>query len=313
MLPQVSIITPAYNAAAYVLQTIASVQQQSFTAWEMLIVDDGSTDSTAQLVASEAAKDSRIRLFTQKNGKQGKARNLALKHAGAELICFLDADDIWHEDKLLKQITLMREMPEVHLIYTSGFMFEADINRVIGTLEIESGMRPVEQQFNKILEGYSLPVLSVMVRKDCIELVGGFDEDLRVQNAEDYQLWLKMADAGFQMFGLDERLFYYRVHAKQVTFADKSSFDHAIWALERTNLKRISTNERKETMRRRIWKFLVHNIDTLSATKRIETANLLKLPAGFLGSWAIARVLLMLGVPFLKKYYYGVLNKNEVA
>ena len=104
---KVSIITPCYNAAQYIASTILSIQQQTLNDWELLIVDDGSVDNSADIIRSMAKDDSRIRLIQKANGGTASARKLGLEHAQGEYIQFLDADDQIEADKLLRQTTEM--------------------------------------------------------------------------------------------------------------------------------------------------------------------------------------------------------------
>lgn len=104
---KVSIITPCYNAALYIASTILSIQQQTLNDWELLIVDDGSVDNSADIIRSMAKDDSRIRLIQKANGGTASARKLGLEHAQGEYIQFLDADDQIDADKLRRQVELM--------------------------------------------------------------------------------------------------------------------------------------------------------------------------------------------------------------
>ena len=104
---KVSIITPCYNAAQYIASTIQSIQQQTLHDWELLIVDDGSVDNSADIIRSMAKDDSRIKLLQKANGGTASARKLGLEHAQGEYIQFLDADDQIEADKLLRQTTEM--------------------------------------------------------------------------------------------------------------------------------------------------------------------------------------------------------------
>src|SRR5690349_14339630 len=104
----VSIVTPAYNAARYLPATIDSVLAQSFQRWEMLVVDDCSRDDTREVVAAYAARDSRVRLIQQaKNGGPARARQAALDHAGGRFVAFCDSDDSWLPEKLERQLAFM--------------------------------------------------------------------------------------------------------------------------------------------------------------------------------------------------------------
>lgn len=109
MKTQVSIVTPCYNAGRYIAQTIESVLVQTFTDWEMIIVDDGSTDNSAKIVNEFSQKDSRIKLIRQKNGGSACARNNGISNACGRFIALLDADDLWDENFLSEQIAFMQK------------------------------------------------------------------------------------------------------------------------------------------------------------------------------------------------------------
>ena len=107
-LPLVSIITPTFNSAKFILQTIQSVQLQSYKNWELIIVDDCSVDDSVKIIASAILKDNRIKFIqNQKNSGAGISRNNALKFANGRFVAFLDSDDLWKPEKLLKQVNYM--------------------------------------------------------------------------------------------------------------------------------------------------------------------------------------------------------------
>lgn len=122
---KVSVITPCYNAAPYIQRTIASVQAQTMADWEMLIVDDGSTDNSVSIIQPIAEQDSRIRLIKKENGGSASARNMGLRYAKGEYIQFLDADDTLAPDKFEKQIKRM-ENNHLDVSYTDYRMFNPD-------------------------------------------------------------------------------------------------------------------------------------------------------------------------------------------
>ena len=106
----VSVITPAFNSGRFIAETINSVLSQTYQNWELIIVDDGSTDETVRIVKSFQEKDNRIKLFENESNKGSAfSRNLALRNAKGKWIAFLDSDDIWHPEKLEKQIKFMTE------------------------------------------------------------------------------------------------------------------------------------------------------------------------------------------------------------
>jgi len=108
--PLVSIITPLYNAAPFIAQTIASIQAQTYQNWEQIIVDDCSTDNSVDIVRALAALDDRIKLITlSRNSGAAHTRNIATEAAQGKFIAFLDSDDLWHAEKLQKQIAFMQK------------------------------------------------------------------------------------------------------------------------------------------------------------------------------------------------------------
>lgn len=137
MLPKVSIVTPVYNSETYIAKTIESVLRQTYTNWEMIIVDDKSTDTSAQIVQAFKAQDSRIQFFQlEKNSGAAIARNKATEIAAGQFIAFLDADDLWYPDKLERQIKLMRDN-KLDVCFSSYELIEengARLNKVVNAL-----------------------------------------------------------------------------------------------------------------------------------------------------------------------------------
>ena len=108
---KVTVITPSYNSAKYISETVRSVQNQTYDDWEMIIVDDCSQDNTCEIIESFIEKDNRIRLIKQEtNQGAGAARTLAMRNSTGKYIAYLDADDIWLPDKLEKQIKFMIQL-----------------------------------------------------------------------------------------------------------------------------------------------------------------------------------------------------------
>ncbi|THF63651.1 glycosyltransferase family 2 protein [Pseudothauera nasutitermitis] len=190
-LPLVSVVIPAYNAADYVLEAIASVRAQDYAALEIVLVDDGSQDGTAELVRAAAPE---VRIVRQDNAGVAAARNTGLRAARGELICFLDADDGWFPGKLAAQVAYLRAHPEVGLVYHRWLVWRPDA---------DGGYRPpprpqvVDGGINAARSGWIYPQLlldcivhtsTVMIRREIAEAVGGFDPELK--NGEDYHYWL---------------------------------------------------------------------------------------------------------------------------
>lgn len=220
--PVVSVIMPAYNASNYIEEAINSVIAQTYTNWELIIVDDGSTDMTTEKVQSCLENENRIQYFYQENGKQGKARNLGISKASGSYIAFLDADDLWLPEKLEIQLQEIKEK-NVDLVFSDSYIFNNnddvfDRSRKMNTLnQIFRG----EEALKLFLIGNRIPTLTVLAKKEKILLTYGFSEKLIIQNAEDYHLWLKMIINGCVFYGSDKILASYRVHSGSSTGQDK--------------------------------------------------------------------------------------------
>lgn len=156
----ITIITPAYNAENYLCETIESVLKQSYEDWELIIVDDCSTDYTNVIAKGYADKDPRIRVIkAPKNGGVAAARNIGLENATGEYIAFVDSDDLWKPDKLEKQLTFMKEKGCV-LSYTDFQKFNTEDGSLGKVMRCPKKMRPKD-----ILKNTAIGCLTVMVDK----------------------------------------------------------------------------------------------------------------------------------------------------
>jgi len=191
---RVSVIIPAYNAAATVERTIASVLNQSYTNLEVLVVDDGSTDETAALVQQMVDVAGRIRLLQKPNGGLVSARNHGIAHATGEFIAPVDADDLWHPQKIAKQVALMRKRgDQVGLIYTWGRGIDED-DRILKDLRTYRFRGDVYAAL--IVRGF-VGSGAPLVRRRCVDEVGGYDASLSVRGAtccEDFKFSLDIAE-----------------------------------------------------------------------------------------------------------------------
>ena len=198
--PLVSVVVPAYNCAPFIGETVSSVYQQTYRNWEVIVIDDGSTDETKGALAPHMG---RIRYVHQQNRGTAAARNEGVRHARGELIAFLDHDDVWLPEKLDFQVRVMGKSSDCGLVFTDGKMFTADgIRResaLSGRLDQWIDAHPTEDLFvvagnilrNLLFCNEIVSASSVMVRRECLERVGGFDEGIAI--ADDHDLWLRIA------------------------------------------------------------------------------------------------------------------------
>ena len=191
----VSVIIPAYNAEAFISETLKSVLAQTYQNIEVLVVDDGSQDRTSEIVESFAANDSRIKLLRQSNQGATVARNLAIEKSKGEFIAPIDADDIWYPQNLEKQVQCMiKADSSVGLVYAwSAHIDERGLRMGGGrtsTLEGDVYLSLIQDNF---VGNGSTP----LIRRACFDKVGGYNYKLKEENAEgcaDWDLYLRIAE-----------------------------------------------------------------------------------------------------------------------
>lgn len=215
--PFISVIIPVFNSGHLIKETLDSVLSQVFTNFEIIIVDDGSTDETPIILNALLKIDPRISVYHQINGRQGKARNYGVSMAKANLIAFLDADDIWPPNKLNDQLEVMRKS-SADLTFTNGYIC------LNNQMDLRDHLFGVKDEFFDKEKGVKLfhsqnrvPTSTVIVKKKVFDIVGGFPEALDIQNCEDYYLWTNLVNSGFLLQGISKPLLYYRVHPESST------------------------------------------------------------------------------------------------
>lgn len=219
--PLVSVIVPIYNTETYVQATIQSVLDQTYSNWELILVNDGSTDHSEEIVRPFLA-DNRIRYIYQENGGQGRARNTGIRHAAGSMLAFLDADDTWDPQKLEAQITIMQN-EEPDLVFSPIRCIDdrgAHLGKNIGS---GSGFfQGFTALFLLACGNIAIPNSSVMVKRESVENLGGFNEGDFERNIEDYGLWFRLLLANQSFFGMREVLGSYRLHQNQSTYDDSA-------------------------------------------------------------------------------------------
>lgn len=214
----ISIITPTYNREKFLSAAIDSVLKQTYKNFELIIVDDGSTDNTQALVASYVEKDPRIKYLQQKNQGQSVARNYALSIASGDFICFLDSDNYWPEEKLEKSIGAFESHPEVDIVYGDCITIDEQGNELH-----RNNMRRYSGNIAALLlKDNFVSMNTTMTRRKCFDEMGGMSGKRRV--ADDYDLWLKFS-ARFRFMYMPEFLAYYRVMENQISTNKKLRFD----------------------------------------------------------------------------------------
>ncbi|MCB0193220.1 MAG: glycosyltransferase [Anaerolineae bacterium] len=202
-MPKVSIITPNYNHAQYVGDAIRSVLAQDYQNFEMLIIDDGSTDNSREVVAQFT--DDRIKYIWQENKGLSAARNTGINIAKGELIGLLDADDIYETDFLSTLVSILTTNPELDGI-TCGYQFVDHGNKPL--YQREARLIEPSQFYEALISGNFLVPESMLAHRYCYEAVGPYDETLRA--CEDWDIWLKMTHK-FKIGSTDKILNRHRV------------------------------------------------------------------------------------------------------
>ncbi|MGY3213806.1 glycosyltransferase family 2 protein [Mucilaginibacter sp. HD30] len=213
----VSIIMPAYNAEIYIAAAIESVISQTYKVWELLIINDGSTDATASIAQRYANEDSRICVISQTNQRLGAARNTGLKQANGTWIAFLDSDDLWEPIKLEKQLQLSEKLPHVDMIFTSGWTFNYDNRADLFHYQTITGEYGPDEMYQKEFEVNHILVMSVIVKKTMTEAVGLQEVRPEFYGCEDWDYWLRMALNGAIFYGMADQLVYYRQHGSNMS------------------------------------------------------------------------------------------------
>ncbi|HDR7795232.1 TPA: glycosyltransferase family 2 protein [Bacillus luti] len=205
--PYISVITPSYNSLRFIDETILSVQNQSYENWEMIIVDDASTDHSAVKIKTIIEGDSRIRLLSSKeNIGAAKARNMAIKEARGKYIAFLDSDDIWLPNKLEIQLLFMEEK-NVAFSYTSYSLIDEngkELNREVNV--------PKSVDYHYLAGNTIIGCLTVMLDREKIPCI-----EMPSVQPEDTALWLNLLNKGYEAKGIQQVLAKYRIVTNSVS------------------------------------------------------------------------------------------------
>jgi glycosyltransferase involved in cell wall biosynthesis len=203
--PLVSIIIPTYNYARFIAEAVASVHSQSYSNWEIIVVDDGSTDNTEEVVQRIAAADPRISYLRQDNARQAAARNYGIRQAQGSYFQFLDADDLIEPQKLAQQVAFLEQHPDVDITYCGVRYFSSEgagellLSRQYSSWEDSGAWMPEisgqgKQVLLALLRNNIMVVNAPLIRREVIDRVGFFDVDLTP--VEDWEYLIRCAAEG---------------------------------------------------------------------------------------------------------------------
>lgn len=226
----VSVIIPVYNGEKYIAEALESVFNQTYSNYEVVVVDDGSTDGSEQIIDQYSDK---VKFIKQTNSGPAGARNNGIKNSIGEYIAFLDCDDIWVPEKLQEQVNRLENNKEFGLVYSDFGKFDEH-----GVIE-----QSASQSRNLFMpSGNIFPYLffdplcwtsTVLVKRSCLDEIGIFDEDKKIQIAEDYDLWLRISRK-FEIGYLDSVTAMYRQAPNSLTTKGGRGFTAETYMLSKT-------------------------------------------------------------------------------
>lgn len=222
--PEVSVIIAAYNAQNYIGRAIESVLDQTVEDLELIVVDDGSTDRTPDVI--HKFDDTRIRSFCQSNAGQTVAKNRGIRESTGRYVGFCDADDYWHPQKLEKQLPVFERSPDIAVVYSS----ERSIDESGAALPDRVEARRRGDVLDALFVDNFIPFGTALVRRDRLTEVGGFDESLRM--GIDWDLWLRIA-ARYRFDYVPDDLYIYRKWAGQMSTNWRGRYDAAFVIMEK--------------------------------------------------------------------------------
>lgn len=209
--PSVSVVLAVYNGLPWLPESLASLRRQTFADFEVVVIDDGSTDGTAAVLAETASADARFRIITQANRGLVASLNRGIDEARGSLIARIDSDDIAEPGRLEAQVEFMRAHPKVAVVGSAIRIIDQD---GVPGKRLGYPCKPSDVAAD-MARGCALAHPAVMMRRDVVQAVGGYRESFR--HAEDYDLWLRLAEK-HELANLPQELLRYRQHGSSVSF-----------------------------------------------------------------------------------------------
>ena len=231
--PLISCIVPCFNSRAYVCEALDSIFAQTYSPIEVIIADDGSTDGTGDLVRERYPE---VRVVVQPESGPAATRNLGISNATGEFVAFLDADDLWHSDKLAQQYQCFLQNPEIEYCVTYAQMFWAD------ALDAEK-KRLSDHPRAKPVPGYTTPTL--LARRSLFDRIGVFNTQLSFSDATEW--FIRASEQKIKMKMLSDVLTFHRMHASNLTRRQTGESREEFLKIVTETLKRKREKENKGT------------------------------------------------------------------
>ncbi|MBN3895829.1 MAG: glycosyltransferase [Nostoc sp. NOS(2021)] len=261
-LPIISVIIPAYNSEKTIKETIQSVLNQNFTDFELIVINDGSQDSTLEVVTQ--IQDPRIKVFSYSNAGGNVSRNRGLDRAGGEFVSFLDADDLWTPDKLQSQLKALQENVTAKVAYSWTDYIDENSEIVLSGKRINVNENVYEKLLlNNFLENGSNPLIC---RKALITL-GGFDESLSA--AQDWDMWLRLASK-FDFICVPSVQILYRISANSISSNLVRQEKYCLQVLEKAHKERPSLRDATRTTLKNSWNISLANLYKYLTCKALQ-------------------------------------------
>ena len=208
-MPRVSVVIPTFNCERFIGRTVGSALRQTYRDFEIIVVDDGSTDGTQAVLAEYGQA---LHYIKQANQGASAARNAALSRATGEYIAYLDADDLWHPEKLARQVEYLDANPSCGFVHTEVAVIDEQDSVLYARFNQETGRTvPQGKCLRDILQRSHIQTLTVLERRSAFDRAGKFD--LRLPVAQDYLHWIQVALQGYEVGYLPEPLGQYRWRA----------------------------------------------------------------------------------------------------
>jgi len=236
--PRVSVILPTYNRAQYIEESIRSVLDQTYTDFELIVVDDASTDQTSQIV--NAMNDDRVRYVRhEQNQGPAVARNMGIEHSRGDYLTFQDDDDTWVKHKLQRQVDLLDSYSNrLGLVYTGATNINDEREVYVPSDKLEKREKNV---YPHILFGMFVNI-HCMIRQECLELVGKFDTEF--DRFQDWELWVRIAKH-YNVHLIDEKLVYWRKMADKQRTLDDSVYRNSLLGIVKKHREDILRHGKK--------------------------------------------------------------------
>jgi glycosyltransferase involved in cell wall biosynthesis len=318
--PMVSVIIPAYNTAAFIAETLDSVFSQTFTEFEVILINDGSPD-TSKLEQVLAPYRERIIYLKQDNRGPGAARNLGIRYARSEYIAFLDGDDSWLPEYLAVQMKLFEETPSLDLIYLDAQLIGDPSVAGKTFMELCPSVGPATFE-SLLLQHCSVITSCTIGRKQALVDAGLFDEGANICGSEDYDLWLRVAFRGGEVAYQRKVLGRYRRHPQSLSAPGGRGFGRAIEVMNKVAKTLPLTPEMSAALQKHLERVeayyaLEQGKMLLSAGKLLQAKKVLEKANSYFHSRKLRLILFGLRVAprptFLGMRIYTELSSRRIA